>query len=247
MSGSDFGLVCGLFFAIRGDIQPVETLRWSWSATVRSLFVGAIYGFIAGFIFGLISGPILAVYFKMYSELEVGPLSEALVMVPFLGIALGIVGSSIGVVFGLVNGFRGPKMQQRTKPNQGIWQSARNACVLALVGSLVDGLFITLISVLGSNLSGEINSLSDMLSSGLSNVHVGLHRGAIIGGLIGGGSACLRHLSLRLMLRRVGYAPWNYAKFLDFTSERRLTRKVGGGYVFFHRTLLEHFAQMNHS
>jgi len=45
------------------------------------------------------------------------------------------------------------------------------------------------------------------------------------------------------MLHQKGRLPWNYAKFLDFTSDRLLMKKVGGGYVFFHRMLLEHFAQ----
>lgn len=75
--------------------------------------------------------------------------------------------------------------------------------------------------------------------------------GGLIGGLIGGvkygGAACIQHFNLRWMLHQKGRIPWNYAKFLDFASDRRLMEKVGGGYVFFHRMLLEHFAQMNHN
>ena len=66
----------------------------------------------------------------------------------------------------------------------------------------------------------------------------------LIGGLITGGSACLRHFLLRLLLYRLGYAPWNYARFLDYATERLFLQKVGGGYIFIHRMLLEHFAQM---
>lgn len=246
IAGSDIGLVCGLIFAIRGDIQPIETLKWSWGAAVRSLFAGIVYGFIVGFAAWLILGPIFVVYLVRYSEFNTGSLSvsEAMFMVPFGAIVVGIGGSLIGSVFGLVGGLRGSEMQQRTKPNQGIWQSARNACVLALIGGLVDGLLTAVAGELGNSLSGELSSgLPGALDNGLSVIH----RGALIGGLIGGGSACLRHFSLRLMLRRIGYAPWNYAEFLDFASERRLTRKVGGGYVFFHRMLLEHFARMDRS
>ena len=35
---------------------------------------------------------------------------------------------------------------------------------------------------------------------------------------------------------------WNYVKFLDYAADRILLRKVGGGYLFSHRMLLEHFA-----
>ena len=44
------------------------------------------------------------------------------------------------------------------------------------------------------------------------------------------------------MLVRNGSIPWNYVKFLDYAAERILLRKVGGGYTFIHRMLLEYFA-----
>jgi hypothetical protein len=88
---------------------------------------------------------------------------------------------------------------------------------------------------------GLIFGLSEGLRSGLVN---GLFVGPILG-LKYGGAACIQHFTLRRMLYKKGYTPWNYAKFLDFTSDRLLMKKIGGGYVFFHRMLLEHFAQMN--
>ncbi|MDJ0688082.1 MAG: hypothetical protein QNJ41_06210 [Xenococcaceae cyanobacterium MO_188.B32] len=48
---------------------------------------------------------------------------------------------------------------------------------------------------------------------------------------------------MRLILYCKKYIPWNYARFLDYASERLLMKKVGGGYVFYHRMLMEHFAQ----
>lgn len=41
-----------------------------------------------------------------------------------------------------------------------------------------------------------------------------------------------------------GYSPWNYARFLDDAIDRLFLQKVGGGYIFVHRLLMEHFAQM---
>ncbi|MEQ9667036.1 NACHT domain-containing protein [Coleofasciculus sp. G2-EDA-02] len=54
----------------------------------------------------------------------------------------------------------------------------------------------------------------------------------------------LQHLSLRLVLWQSGAIPWNYARFLDYAAERIFLQKVGGGYIFIHRMLIEHFAQM---
>jgi hypothetical protein len=37
--------------------------------------------------------------------------------------------------------------------------------------------------------------------------------------------------------------PWNYVPFLDFAYDHILLYKVGGGYRFIHRLLLDHFAK----
>jgi hypothetical protein len=39
--------------------------------------------------------------------------------------------------------------------------------------------------------------------------------------------------------------PWNYSRFLDYAAEHILLRKVGGGYLFVHRLLLEYFASLD--
>ena len=62
-----------------------------------------------------------------------------------------------------------------------------------------------------------------------------------IGG-VAGGQACLHHFSLRLALWHNNFAPLNYIRFLDYAAARIFLRKVGGGYVFVHRLLLEYFA-----
>jgi len=38
--------------------------------------------------------------------------------------------------------------------------------------------------------------------------------------------------------------PLNPAHFLDYAAERVFLQKVGGGYIFIHRLLLEYFAEM---
>ena len=187
--GLIFGLIFGLITAVQGNIQPVETLKWSLKAAKKSILTGSIFGLIIGLIVALIDGLIVALIF-------------------------GLIGGLIG---GLVGGLRGPGMQKRTQPNQGIQKSVRNALISGLIVGLIVGL---------------IGGLFYGLISGL------------ISGLITGGSASLRHFSLRLMLYRIGYAPWNYARFLDHAAERLFLQKVGGGYIFVHRMLLEHFAQM---
>ena len=71
----------------------------------------------------------------------------------------------------------------------------------------------------------------------------GLSLGLIFG-LKYGGVAVIQHFALRSLLYKKGRIPWNYARFLDYASERIFLQKVGGGYIFVHRMLLEHFARM---
>ena len=60
----------------------------------------------------------------------------------------------------------------------------------------------------------------------------------------GGGASCIKHFLLRIFLYLRGYIPWDYARFLNYATERIFLHKVGGSYIFIHRMLLEHFAQM---
>jgi hypothetical protein len=55
------------------------------------------------------------------------------------------------------------------------------------------------------------------------------------------------HFVLRWFLWRAGSIPWNYARFLDYAASRILLRKIGGGYVFIHRLLLEYFAELDNA
>ena len=93
--------------------------------------------------------------------------------------------------------------------------------------------------------NGEfVIGINDILMSALRG---GLTIGLIFGlsfGLFFGGLTCIKHFVLRLILYFTKCAPWNYAKFLDWASDKLFLQKVGGGYIFIHRSLMEHFAEM---
>jgi eukaryotic-like serine/threonine-protein kinase len=69
----------------------------------------------------------------------------------------------------------------------------------------------------------------------------------LIAGLNRGGSAVIKHYALRLTLWLNGYTPFNLIKFLDHCAKLILLKKVGGGYIFIHRMLLEYFAELDTS
>jgi len=152
--------------------------------------------------------------------------------VTFLGGLLG--GLLIGVFFGLIGGvFSGliPEIvETKTTPNQGIGLSAKNA----IYGTLIVGL-----------IAGLVFGLIGLLTGGLSrgNMSLGLIIG-LVGVLWYGGLGIIQHYVLRLIIIIQGHTPRDYARFLDYAVDRIFLQKVGGGYRFIHRMLLEHFANM---
>jgi hypothetical protein len=70
----------------------------------------------------------------------------------------------------------------------------------------------------------------------------------LLGGLIPyGGGEFIRHWTLRFLLWRYGYtpAPGQYVRFLDYATQRILLRRVGGGWIFIHRMIMEHITQLD--
>ncbi|KAB8139625.1 hypothetical protein F8S13_27400 [Chloroflexia bacterium SDU3-3] len=66
-----------------------------------------------------------------------------------------------------------------------------------------------------------------------------------LNGLAFGGRAVIQHYTLRLLLWLSGVMPWNIAAMLDAAARRSLLRRVGGGWVFTHRMLLEYFRDLS--
>jgi hypothetical protein len=60
-----------------------------------------------------------------------------------------------------------------------------------------------------------------------------------------GGMDVIQHYILRFILWETGNMTWNPVRFLEFAVDRIFLRRVGGGYIFIHRLLLEHFAALN--
>jgi hypothetical protein len=152
------------------------------------------------------------------------------------GLLGGVIGTFLGLIIVPISGLRGAEIETKTTPNQGIWRSAMNAVIGGVISGLIFGLTTGVISGLIFGLIGEP----------IWGLIIGLSVGLIFGLIfcLISGKACIQHFILRLILYRDGYIPWNYARFLDYAAERIFLQKVGGGYIFIHRLLLEHFAQM---
>ncbi len=74
---------------------------------------------------------------------------------------------------------------------------------------------------------------------------IGLSVGLVFGlvfGLRAGLTAAVQHYILRFWLARSGVFPWRAVPFLEDATARILLQRVGGGYSFAHRLLLDFFA-----
>jgi hypothetical protein len=70
--------------------------------------------------------------------------------------------------------------------------------------------------------------------------------GGLLTGLLLGGLAALQHGILRLILWKTNILSFKLAAVLDYATDSALLHKVGGGYMFIHRFLLEYFATLEH-
>jgi predicted NACHT family NTPase len=230
--GLFFGLIFWLFFGLDSNtIKPVENIKLFkyYKYIFVGLFVGLIFGLFFGLFFGLIFG------------VSVGE-SFGLIFGVIVGLFFWVI---VGLIFGLVFGLIGWKTEGQTElaiedkkiANQGIWKSASNAVFLGLSLGLSLGLLFSLFLVLFVTMFfGPFVGL-------IFGIFVVLIFGVFVG-LIFGGLTCIQHFSLRLILYSNSYIPWNYARFLNYCTERLFLQRVGGRYRFIHKLLQDHFAQM---
>ena len=248
------GALCGL---LRGVASPLHRDWRGW--LVNALIPACIFGPIFGWLYGSwLGGVAYSAVYGVAGILAYGltrsnidpvdrltwswrkfrnnlPWGAVVGLVLFLGGTLGDTTSALifSLIFGLDVAFafsfdKRDEVDRNTQPNQGIWNSASNTRVLLLSIGLLTGIVL---GIAQDPTFGIVNGLIFAMLAGL------------IGGQ-GSGIVCLKHLTLRWLLWRDGAMPWNYAQFLNRACDRILLQKVGGGYVFTHRLLLEHFAQL---
>lgn len=143
----------------------------------------------------------------------------------------------------------------RMQPNQGVRNSLRSLLYASLIVSVGAGLLLSVFFAAGSMLiSWLLGVISPAVSPEMMNYPLIAGIAALVGlgiGFVGGLTRApirfgayplIGHFLLRITIIQGKVGPWNYERFLNHCSERILMRRVGGGYIFLHRTLLDHFA-----
>jgi eukaryotic-like serine/threonine-protein kinase len=117
-------------------------------------------------------------------------------------------------------------------PNEGIRRSLKHGLLFSTC-TLSAMLFLGVLSWIA------FGTFYSMLATLLFCLLIGL-----AAGLEGGLRAVERHLILRYLLARNNIFPWKAVSFLEDATGCILLRRVGGGYCFIHRLLLEYFADL---
>lgn len=204
------------------DIHTVDALQWSWRAVLKTAPRGALIG--------TVLGPILGLPFGIF--LANDPL-DAILLIPLacclFGGFTGVIGFLLG---GVLGGMRGVAIPKKQIPNQGIWLTVRNSII-------VGGVIVGLVGILNNLLSTPTS-----IGEGLANFRLGLFLGIVIV-MFFGILDFIQHFVLRAMFWAMHQFPFRIVPFLERATDLIFLRKVGGGYIFVHRLLQEHFATMD--
>ncbi|HET8846223.1 MAG TPA: hypothetical protein VFN35_32475, partial [Ktedonobacteraceae bacterium] len=220
-------------------IIPAETANWSWTAARqalgttlrRGIMVGLVVTLSVMVILGCASGLFYGVSYGFHYALVYGPI-------------VGLVGASAGILTGILNnGWSSTLLAEHllVRPNEGMRRTLRNAlfatCLFGPLGGLVSGLVSGLAFWWIGGLTGWL-----ILGAGFAIVFGAIFSLQFM--TTYGGIAWIEHYLLRWYVSRIGGLPIRCVPFLDYAAERILLRKVGGGYMFSHRLLLDYFAAL---
>jgi DNA polymerase III delta prime subunit len=267
-----FGIIFGIIFQRLNnqEIEPVDAVRWSWLEAKKKWIIGMIGGLISGIVL-LISGLFIVIckldnisndWLENFLKFAILPgfyqksipnidLQSLYGNISNIGLGLLSLGLFVGALIGLILGFKKePEVERKTFPNQGIWRSTLNSAKLFAISGTIGGIISALAWWIYHQHPEVIwwiyygNHPRDGLIFVLT---IGLMVG-LLSSLVGGdnsGLVSIQHFILRVILWKSDSTPWNYARFLDYATTRIFLQKVGGGYIFIHRLLLEHFALMS--
>lgn len=232
-------LMIGLLFGLLGDLHM---------ALQEALKYGLFYGCLIGGTL-LVQGPVLPIIQPAESVIwSWKTMQRNAVRYVTIGIAVGflfrliyplevdlflIVFAIIGSMIAAGISHKALEPHQRIRPNQGIRRSGRNGFQAALVAG---GFTSIMLSISFGYFYGPlIGVLYSLTPAAIVSVCFAFQRGGI---------AYLFHFIVRGLLWWEGKLPWHYARFLDEAVDHIFLRKVGGGYIFIHRYVLEYFASL---
>ncbi|MEM6251328.1 MAG: NACHT domain-containing protein [Cyanobacteria bacterium P01_D01_bin.156] len=238
-------LTRGIIFKFRKAIRFIDKVRQ------YTALIGAFIGFISG----VITSTYNSVYYAwdltslMHNIIQILLSIVTIISASIVGLLSGYAllsfgwlltliwflayvfsGTVAGAVEGIKCGLSVSKIKTKTYPNEGLIESVKNSLMIGLVVGLISAVIIYPVVKVVANAI-------------LVSIFIGTSLG-LLTLFIFGGQAFSKYFLLRVFLYHKGLVPWHYSDFLDYASERIILQKVGGGYIFIHRMLLEYFTEI---
>lgn len=255
------GVLFASLLALRMQWLPAILLTTIWTAGLSSLLLGPVGGLFFGLLLGLQTGvagvaieQATVTEKRVWSWKKANPVILFVTSIAFLTIWASLIKTPLAAFGAIVLPFLihlplvlGWKTDQKfvppVVPNQGFWRAARNTGIAAAISIFINVLNIALlaaVTLVGAKTSPD--STVDLL--GIIQVSVALVLINLLPVTLAlGGAACIRHLMLRAILSITTPVPWKIVQYLDEAAESSILQKVGGGYLFLHRLLLEYFLE----
>lgn len=212
--------------------KPVEALLWSWKGALKGFLVGlAVVGvtfFLAQmilFLFGDASATVVS-------------LTQ---IINWLGFAL-VLSVMPGLVPAFIFGLSGRETGTVASPMESIRLSARNGVLVGVgTASLI---------ILGAVVLSVIQSITEalpflgvlrefLIEAGALAIPAMIFTGLLFGGII-----LIKHHLMRILLASRDYLPRDIVPFLNHAESLIFLRRVGAGYIFIHRLVLDHFCSL---
>jgi hypothetical protein len=221
---------------IDAEIRMVEQLSWRWSW--RGTALGAAAGLAVGCI-NIVVGEAISIALSAGLHLSGSDDGGR-----FWGDAIGcaqfaLLGAALGGVWGGLH--KSEHVAQRQRPGAGLIRTLRNV-VLVNLGFTISGVLIGAVGLPALEAVQPLMAGSNVPEQMIFGAVLGASMGLLFGHFLGGNDALIKHCLLRFQLCARGCLPLRLIAFLDHATGCFLLRRVGAGYIFLHRYLLEHLA-----
>ncbi|MDY7006071.1 MAG: NACHT domain-containing protein [Cyanobacteriota bacterium] len=205
----------------------VETLSFSWER-FKSTFKTKFAELYSQMISSRIKKILLLSYILIYALIVLT--SIPMIITGHYNFIYSFLGINFNLIFisciSLIEAFKGGELKTRKYPNEGMWKTAFNTGILVIIFLPISTTLLLLTPIM--------NLETNLLFILVACMPILIYMPFLM--------VVIEHLTLRITFFLTKKAPWNYARFLNYATEKMLLQRVGGGYRFIHRLLQERLA-----
>ncbi|GHO88148.1 helix-turn-helix domain-containing protein [Dictyobacter formicarum] len=236
--GGGSSLFSALIYTSPSWIRPAERVTWSWANMALDVRKNSARSLVLAIVTGLSVSIVIACMSSFFFfDIPYG-LHYGAVFGIICGVIIGVAGWLTGMITSGWSSDMIPQ-DQHVRPNEGILHSGRNALLGALVFAPLGAFASGIACGIGFGMVGGLGTWP-VMAKAFAVMFVLLF--FVVFATAQGGIAWIQHYVLRVYLWRNHTIPFDYVRFLNVASDYAILQRVGGGYMFTHRLVMDHFA-----